>query len=211
MPNAGSDDSIDSDGELRNGVPCIASAPTGAAGSFIPTYDFGFWKPAAIGDRVWEDTNHNGIQDASEHGVGGVGVALHDSSGATIAHAVTDANGLYLFDRLPPGTYNVCFELGTIPGGFSLTTKDAPGSTRANGSDAGADRAISTCGARREPVEEVEAVGIGDGMGDRCAAGVVQRDADPADAVLAGVLDAVVVRVLPDPITDGGGFQKPKS
>ena len=145
VPNAGSDDSIDSDGELRNGVPCIASAPTGAAGSFIPTYDFGFWKPAAIGDRVWEDTNHNGIQDAGEHGVGGVGVALHDSSGATIAHAVTDANGLYLFDRLPPGTYNVCFEVGTIPSGFSLTTKDAPGSTRANGSDAGADGcAVST-------------------------------------------------------------------
>ena len=150
VPNAGSDDSIDSDGELRNGVPCIASAPTGAAGSFIPTYDFGFWKPAAIGDRVWEDTNHNGIQDAGEHGVGGVGVALHDSSGATIAHAVTDANGLYLFDRLPPGTYNVCFEVGTIPSGFSLTTKDAPGSTRANGSDAGADGcAVSTVAGAR--------------------------------------------------------------
>src|SRR6185295_16371752 len=109
------------------------------------TYAVCFWKPAAIGDRVWEDTNHNGIQDEGEHGVGGVGVALHDSSGATIAHAVTDANGLYLFDRLPPGTYNVCFEVGTIPSGFGLTTKDAPGSTRANGSDAGADGcAIST-------------------------------------------------------------------
>jgi uncharacterized repeat protein (TIGR01451 family) len=144
-PNAGSDDSIDSDGVLRNGVPCIASATTGAALSFIPTYDFGFWKPAAIGDRVWEDTNHNGIQDAGEHGVGGVGVALHDSTGATIAHAVTDAGGLYLFDRLPPGTYNVCFEVGTIPSGYSLTTKDAAGSTRANGSDAGANGcAVST-------------------------------------------------------------------
>ena len=94
---------IDSDAALRNGAPCIAAAATGAAGSFIPTYDFGFWKPAAIGDRVWEDSDHNGIQDAGEHGVGGVGVALHDSTGATIAHAVTDANGLYLFDRLPPG------------------------------------------------------------------------------------------------------------
>ena len=74
-----------------------------------------------------------------------MGVALHDSTGATIAHAVTDANGLYLFDRLPPGTYNVCFELSTIPSGFSLTTKDSSGSTRANGSDAGADGcAVST-------------------------------------------------------------------
>jgi len=143
--DAGADDAVDSDAALRNGAPCIAAAATGAAGSFIPTYDFGFWKPAAIGDRVWEDSNHNGIQDAGEHGVGGVGVALHDSTGATIAHAVTDANGLYLFDRLPPGTYNVCFELSTIPSGFSLTTKDSSGSTRANGSDAGADGcAVST-------------------------------------------------------------------
>ncbi|HET6173830.1 MAG TPA: SdrD B-like domain-containing protein [Gaiellales bacterium] len=143
--NVGANDAIDSDAALSNGVPCIASAPTGAAGSFIPTYDFGFWKPAAIGDRVWEDSNHNGIQDAGEHGVGGVGVALHDSTGAVIGHTVTDANGLYIFDRLPPGTYNVCFEVGTIPSGFSLTTKDASGSTRANGSDAGSDGcAVST-------------------------------------------------------------------
>ncbi|MDP9257983.1 MAG: hypothetical protein M3Q31_15725 [Actinomycetota bacterium] len=143
--NAGADDAVDSDAALRDGAPCIAAAATGAAGSFIPTYDFGFWKPAAIGDRVWEDSNHNGIQDAGEHGVGGVGVALHDSTGATIAHAVTDANGLYLFDRLPAGTYNVCFELSTIPAGFGLTTKDSSGSTRANGSDAGADGcAVST-------------------------------------------------------------------
>jgi uncharacterized repeat protein (TIGR01451 family) len=142
--NAGADDAVDSDGALRNGAPCIAAAATGAAGSFVPTYDFGFWKPAAIGDRVWEDSNHNGIQDTGEHGVGGVGVALHDSTGATIAHAATDANGLYLFDRLPAGTYSVCFEVGTIPSGYSLTIKDASGSTRANGSDAGADGCTSS-------------------------------------------------------------------
>jgi uncharacterized repeat protein (TIGR01451 family) len=142
--NAGADDAVDSDAVLRNGAPCITPAPTGPAGSFIPTYDFGFWKPAAIGDRVWEDTNHNGIQDTGEPGVGGVGVTLHDSTGASIAHTVTDANGLYLFDRLPAGTYNVCFDTATIPSGFSLTTKDSPGSTRANGSDAGTDGCAAT-------------------------------------------------------------------
>ena len=58
---------------------------------------------------------------------------------------MTDANGLYLFDRLPPGVYQVCFEVGTIPSGYVITTKDASGSTRANGSDAGADGcAVST-------------------------------------------------------------------
>ena len=143
--NAGSDDAIDSDAALLNGSPCITPATTGAAGSFIPTYDFGFWKPAAIGDRVWLDTNHNGIQDTGEVGVGGVGVTLHDSTGAVIGHTVTDANGLYLFDRLPAGTYNVCFDVATIPAGYSITTENAAGSTRANGSDAGTDGcAVST-------------------------------------------------------------------
>jgi uncharacterized repeat protein (TIGR01451 family) len=137
--NAGADDAVDSDAALVNGAACIATAPTGAAGSFIPTYDFGFWKPAAIGDRVWIDTDHNGIQDAGEVGVPGVGVTLHDSTGATISHTVTDANGLYLFDRLNPGTYHVCFDVGTIPAGYVLTTPNSSGSTRANGSDAGSD------------------------------------------------------------------------
>ncbi len=137
--NAGADDAVDSDAALVHGSPCIAAAATGPAGSFVPTYDFGFWKPAAIGDRVWIDTDHNGIQDSGEVGVPGVGVTLHDASGATVGHTTTDANGLYLFDRLPAGSYQVCFDIGTIPAGSTLTTRDATGSTRANGSDAGAD------------------------------------------------------------------------
>jgi uncharacterized repeat protein (TIGR01451 family) len=144
IPNAGSDDAIDSDGALHNGTPCIIPATTGPANSFVPTYDFGFWKPGAIGDYVWNDLNHNGIQDAGEPPVGGVGVELHDTSGATIATTSTNAAGLYLFDRLNPGNYKVCFVPGTIPSGYVFTTKDAPGSTRANGSDAGASGCTDT-------------------------------------------------------------------
>ena len=125
-PNVGTDDAIDSDGVLVNGVPCATPAPTGAAGSFIPTYDFGFWKPAALGDRVWSDLDHNGIQDVGEPGVSGVGVTLFNATGAPIATTTTDANGLYLFDRLDAGTYHVCFLLPTIPAGYMLTIKDAP-------------------------------------------------------------------------------------
>jgi len=144
-PNVGTDDAIDSDGVLVNGVPCATPAPTGAAGSFIPTYDFGFWKPAAIGDRVWSDLNHNGIQDVGEPGVSGVGVTLYNAAGSPVGTTTTDANGLYLFDRLDAGTYHDCFLVPTIPAGYVLTIKDAPGSTRANGSDAGTDGcAVST-------------------------------------------------------------------
>ena len=47
-----------------------------------------------------------------------VGVQLKDAAGATIGHTVTDASGLYLFDRLPAGTYSVCFEVGDAPVGL---------------------------------------------------------------------------------------------
>ena len=127
-----------------NGTPCIIPATTGPASSFVPTYDFGFWKPGALGDYVWNDLNHNGIQDAGEPAVGGVGVELHDATGATIATTTTDASGLYLFDRLNPGNYKVCFVPTTIPPGYVFTTKDAPGSTRANGSDAERDGCTDT-------------------------------------------------------------------
>ena len=51
---------------------------------------------SSIGDRVWDDLNANGIQDAGEPGISGVVVRLFD--GATqIATTTTDANGIYNF------------------------------------------------------------------------------------------------------------------
>ncbi len=58
--------------------------------------------PAAIeiGDRVWDDTDGDGIQDPGEPGIAGVTVQLIDTDGTTvIATAVTDANGDYLFSN----------------------------------------------------------------------------------------------------------------
>lgn len=66
--------------------------------------------PIQIGNRVWNDLNSNGIQDASEPGVGGVPIALYDESGNLIAttttsmSAVTDELGTYQFDGLNPET-----------------------------------------------------------------------------------------------------------
>ena len=125
---------------LVNGFPCINPATTAGAGSFVPTYDFGFWKPAAIGDRVWIDGNHNGIQDAGEPGVPSVGVAAQGRSGRHDRHAVTDANGLYLFDRLPAGHLQRLLRGRHDPVGLRAhRRRTRRGSTRANGSDAGAN------------------------------------------------------------------------
>ncbi len=85
------------------------------------TVDFGLFKPAAIGDVVWLDSNSNGKQDAGEPGVPNVKVQLMDPAGKVLAETTTGADGKYLFDYLVPGTYKVNFVKDSFPGGTSLT------------------------------------------------------------------------------------------
>ncbi|WP_157585430.1 SdrD B-like domain-containing protein, partial [Runella zeae] len=53
--------------------------------------------PIEIGNRVWKDTDNDGIQDPDEPALAGVTVQLTDASGTLIATAITDANGNYIF------------------------------------------------------------------------------------------------------------------
>jgi SdrD B-like domain/Secretion system C-terminal sorting domain len=78
---------------------------------------------AALGNKVWDDLNGDGIQDAGEPGVPGVTVTLYAADGTTvISSAITDQNGNYLFANLNPGTYIVGF--GTLPNGKTFTAQD---------------------------------------------------------------------------------------
>lgn len=102
----------------------------------------------SIGDKVWFDTNSDGIQDASESGVPGAKVILqgyvgpasptaadlaNDNNWALAATTYTDGNGNYLFDGLSSGYYRVNF--GTVANyGF---TSYMQGSDPALNSDAG--------------------------------------------------------------------------
>lgn len=90
--------------------------------SSVQGVDFGFVKPATIGDRVWNDQDHNGV-DNGEPGVPGVTVILKDASGNEVARTTTDANGNYRFEGVLPGTYSVSIE---VPSGYEAvaTSKD---------------------------------------------------------------------------------------
>jgi protocatechuate 3,4-dioxygenase beta subunit len=64
-------------------------------------------QPASVGDRVWLDTNGDGVQDAGEPGVSNVLVTLYNSSNVAVRSTYTDVNGNYLFTDVTPGTYTV--------------------------------------------------------------------------------------------------------
>ena len=53
--------------------------------------------PVEIGNRIWLDTDADGIQDANENGLSGIVVQLLDAGGATVGEATTDTTGNYYF------------------------------------------------------------------------------------------------------------------
>ena len=67
-----------------------------------------------LGNRIWYDTNNNGINEASENGIRNVTVRLYTDAdnnniadGAYIASTTTDMNGNYSFIGLSAGNYIV--------------------------------------------------------------------------------------------------------
>lgn len=78
----------------------------------------------SVGDRVWNDVDRDGRQDADEPAVAGVTVRLYAADGESLsATAVTDEQGFYSFTDLIPGAaYVVEF---VTPSGFSFTAMNA--------------------------------------------------------------------------------------
>ncbi|MFN8489126.1 MAG: SdrD B-like domain-containing protein [Caldilineaceae bacterium] len=98
---------------------------------------------AGLGDRVWYDANHNGVQDLGENGVPNVTVQLLNNSGAVIRTTTTGATGYYSFTNLTPGVYAVRFVTSTLPAGYQLTTLNS-GSDKTADSDANVNTGKTT-------------------------------------------------------------------
>ncbi len=70
--------------------------------------DFGEALPASVSGYVYHDADDDGTMDSTESGIAGVTLELLDADGKpTGTTAVTDANGYYQFDNLPPGVYGI--------------------------------------------------------------------------------------------------------
>ncbi len=119
LSNIGSD-TTDSDPVNGQTVVTITN------GSTNTTTDAGFWRPATLGDYVWEDLNHDGQQNDGATGVSGVSVTLLNSSNQVISTTTTNISGLYTFTNLISGTYHVSF---TLPSGYQWTTANSGSDT----------------------------------------------------------------------------------
>ncbi|MDZ7962201.1 MAG: SdrD B-like domain-containing protein [Aulosira sp. DedQUE10] len=97
--------------------------------------DFGFNQQAqgtgSIGDFVFSDTNGNNIAEPGEPGIANLNLVLRDTNGNVVATTKTDANGVYRFLNLPPGTYTVA--VTNPPSGFTPTLSQPNAITLANG------------------------------------------------------------------------------
>lgn len=103
--NQGGNDGVDSD--PIGGKACNIVLVQGENNL---TIDAGFFAPGALGDRVWNDIDGNGIQGNGEPGIPGVTVRLLGANCTTVlATTTTDVNGDYRFNNLPAGTYGVEF------------------------------------------------------------------------------------------------------
>ncbi len=105
--------------------------------------DVGVTYIGAIGDLVWLDTNHDGVQGAGEPGQGGVSVSLRsagpdgvlDTPDDTTAAATTGAAGTYWFTHLAPGRYRVSVDPATTPAGTVVSSPNPLELTLAPGQD----------------------------------------------------------------------------
>ena len=133
--NSGDDSAMDSDaiGTYMADIVPVVTAGQAFTGGYVTSYikpgygeedmtwDAGIVKVfGAIGDYVWYDDDHNGIQDDGEKGVPGVPVILEmNTSGNTrdenawvvVGEMMTDDNGKYLFEGLESGYYRVKFQI----------------------------------------------------------------------------------------------------
>jgi len=105
----------------------------------------------SLGNRVWTDTNNNGVLNGGETGISGVTLFLNydlnadgdtnDAGEGNYSTTTTNATGFYLFDNLPAGNYTV--RIPTPPASATLSSNNTTASDNQVDND---DNGIQTGG-----------------------------------------------------------------
>jgi uncharacterized repeat protein (TIGR01451 family) len=221
-PNQGSNAAADNDADMTSGcTPAI----TLDAGENDTTWDAGIYQPATepelatLGDTVWNDTNHNGVQDNGEAGVSGVTVelVLTCTDSQAISTTTTDGSGIYHFNNLAAGSYVVRF---ILPNGYVFTTPNQSDNTAAD-SDAdmttGCTPAIALDAGENDtswdagiyqPVVNPELASVGDIVWNDANQNGVQDNGEPGvGGVTVELLNACAdSQAISTTTTDGNGI-----
>ena len=217
---AGSDAELDSDIDPSTHRSAALNLDSGASYSSL---DAGAYRGVSVGNRVWEDTDANGIQDAGETtGIPGVTVELVRGSNTVVASTATDASGNYGFSRigsnqadsgaalLPPGTYKVRFHrpTGWAPSrstGTDLSVADDSDVVFAAFDDATADTSAVAIAENTNEVDIDAGFFRPGSIGDRIWEDLNgDGDQDTGEPGLAGVV-VTLVDQYGDPVTNVGG------
>lgn len=135
-----------------NAMIIAASLSDSTADDYFKVLNLNICKPtcappppvkASIGNRVWNDLNANGIQDAGEQGVDGVKVQLYRCSDNSLVETdITSGGGIYGF-TVAPGDYYVKFS--NLPSGYVFSPSTPGSSSDETDSDANPSNGITDC------------------------------------------------------------------
>jgi len=110
VPDVGFDDNLDSEVTGAFG-PNTSDSFLAMCGQQRCDLGAGYYPMGTIGERVWYDTNLNGLREGNEPGVAGIVALAMDMSGDVMASATTDAQGYYRLENLHKGHHYVEFIL----------------------------------------------------------------------------------------------------
>lgn len=169
--DVGGDDEIDSDVDPATNRTDVFSV---VAEEWATHHDAGQMPaPSTIGDRVWLDANHNGVQDGDESGMPEIAVSLHEGDGTLVQSTTTNGSGQYAFTVHHPEengkAYYVKF---TAPAGYLFSPADQGDDQSDSDVDPSTGRTASTtldwgetdstwdAGLYPEPLPSVESVSM---------------------------------------------------
>lgn len=116
LTDEGTNDDIDNDADETGKTPLISLAH----GADLTSVDCGiFLSSASLRSVVWEDLNGDGMRQSVEARIPDVRISLMDDAGEIVASTISNALGLYAFQEIPEGSYNIFVDLSNTDYAFT--------------------------------------------------------------------------------------------